>query len=306
MPTERAVPVPHAKEVHARCDVLVARLAAREHGVLSAAELHACGLNDHAILLRVRKGRLHKRYRGVYAVGHPNLSLNGQFLAAVKACGPDAVLSHFSAGALHGLLKWDDRYPEVTAPTPRRHPGIRSHRSHSVERTYREGIPVTPPARTLVDLSAILPFTALRRAVNEALNQRLIKPHELATSHHRGASKLRRILATAAPTRNDFEDIVLALLDGLPRPEVNQPLHIDGRTYYPDYRWPDHRLILEADGNQFHGHLLARADDAARQAVLEAHGERVLRVTWHQATQQPQRTAARVRAALEATLSART
>jgi very-short-patch-repair endonuclease len=216
------------------------------------------------------------------------------------------VLSHFSAAALHGLLKWDDRYPEVTAPASRIHPKIRTHRSNNIERTYRNGIPVTPPARTLVDLSSMLPMTALRRAVNEAHNQRLIKPHALVTSRHRGASKLRRVLATAAPTRNDFEDIVLALLEGLPQPEVNQPLHIDGRTYYPDYRWPDHRVILEADSRQFHGHLLARADDAARQAVLEAHGERVLRVTWHQATQQPQRTAARVRAALEATLSTRT
>ncbi|HET6551838.1 MAG TPA: type IV toxin-antitoxin system AbiEi family antitoxin domain-containing protein [Solirubrobacter sp.] len=284
----------------------MAALAARQWSVVDLDELQACGLSRQAVTKRVSAGRLYPQYRGVYALGHPNLSLNGQFLAAVKACGPDAVLSHFSAAVLHRLLTWDDRYPEVTTPTPRRHPKIRTHRSNNIERTYRDGIPVTPPARTLVDLSSMLPFTTLRRAVNEALNQRMITPAQLATANHRGARNLRRVLATAAPTRNDFEDIVLALLEGLPQPEVNQPLTIDGRTYYPDYRWADHRLILEADSNQFHGHLLARADDAARQAVLEAHGERVLRVTWHQATQHPQRTAARVRAALEATLSSRT
>jgi hypothetical protein len=266
--------------------------------ILDAADLQACGLTRQAVAKRVASGRLFPKYRGVYALGHPNLSLEGQFLAAVKACGPDAVLSHYSAAALYRLLAWDDRFPEVTAPNPRKHRGIYTHRSNHIERTFHKGIPVTPPARTLIDLSSMLPLKVLRRAVNEALNQRLVKPHELVTSGHRGAKKLRRILATAAPTRNDYEDIVLAVLEGLPKPDVNQPLTLAGRTYYPDFRWPAHRLILEADSAQFHGHLLARRDDKDRQAFLEAHGERVIRVTWRQATTEPQRTRARVEQAL--------
>jgi very-short-patch-repair endonuclease len=253
MSRERALPVDQLQEVHARVDVLVAQRAAGEHAVLSVEELHACGLSDHAILTRARNGRLHKRFRGVYVVGINVLSLAACFLAAVKACGPGAVLSHYSAAVLWGLLKWDGRDPEVTAPHPRRHEGIRAHRSDHIERVYRNGIPVTPVARTLIDISATAPPRQLRRAVNEALNQRLIKPYDLVTSKHRGAKKLRAILVDAAPTMNDFEDLVL-------------PLVRDAAT---------------------HDQPLARADDARRQAVLEANGYTVLRTTWRQLVGQP-------------------
>jgi very-short-patch-repair endonuclease len=285
-------------ENHDKVDLRVTRLAAAQWRVLDVHELAACGLTREAIRTRARNGRLFGIYRGVYAVGHPDIPLEGLFLAAVKACGPDAVLSHFSAAALYRLLKWDGRFPEITAPTRRCHPGIRAHKSQTIERTFHKGIPVTTPARTLIDLASILPFKALRRAVNEALNQRLVTPGQLVATNHRGAKKLRRILATAAPTRNDFEDMVHAVLEGLPKPLVNHPIHFRDRTYVPDFLWADHGLILEADSKQFHGHLLARADDAARQAYLEAHGYRVIRVTWAQATAQPQRTRARIEQAL--------
>src|SRR5687768_13869102 len=78
-------------------DVAVARLAAGQWGVLSVAELRQCGLSDDAILTRVRRGNLHPLHRGVYAVGHRNVTVEGRFLAAVKACGPKAVLSHYCA-----------------------------------------------------------------------------------------------------------------------------------------------------------------------------------------------------------------
>lgn len=82
--------------------------------MLSLDELRECGLSRAAVERRVRSGRLHKLHRGVYAVGHANPPLEGRFLAAVKACGAGAVLSHYSAGALWGLVDWDDRYPETT------------------------------------------------------------------------------------------------------------------------------------------------------------------------------------------------
>src|SRR3954453_21820386 len=85
-----------------RPDVLVARRAAEEWGVLSFDEVLACGLSPRGVVTRCRNGRLHRLYRGVYAVGHGNPPLQGRFLAAVKACGPHAVVSHFSAAALWG------------------------------------------------------------------------------------------------------------------------------------------------------------------------------------------------------------
>ena len=155
---------------------------------------------------------------------------------------------------------------------------------------------MTPPARTVVDISAPFPYDRLRRAVNEALNRRQIEARDLAASGHRGARKLRRILSTAAPTRSELEDVVLAVLADLPKPDVNRA----GARFVPDFRWPAQRVILEADSVRFHDQLLARADDAQRQAVLEARGETILRTTWKEVTLNPGVLVARVRAALDA------
>jgi very-short-patch-repair endonuclease len=97
---------------------------------------------------------------------------------------------------------------------------------------------------------------------------------------------------------NEFEDVVLAVVaaGGLPKPDVGQ-WHLG---FKPDFRWPDQRVIVEADGKRTHDQPLARADDAARQAVFEAHGETVLRVTWGQATTRPKETLRRIRNALDA------
>ncbi len=281
-----------------RIDARIARVASGQWSIIDIGELRACGLSRQAVWKRVQAGRLFVRHRGVFAVGHDNVPLEGVFLAAVKACGWGAVLSHYSAAVLWEFLPWDFRHPEVTAPTLRRRPGIQTHRAEDIKRVYRKGIPVTTPLRTLIDLAgSTLPDTPLRRAVNEALNRGLIKPHEIILSGHRGARRLRALLADAAPTRNEFEDAVHALLNGLPKADVNQR---EGR-YFPDFRWPEQRLILEADGERFHGHILARADDKARQAVLEADGWRVERTTWKQLVREP----AKLRSRMEEALAAR-
>jgi very-short-patch-repair endonuclease len=101
------------------------------------------------------------------------------------------------------------------------------------------------------------------------------------------------------PTRSELEDAVLELIvrGGLASPDVNVPLQLDGRRVIPDFRWREQRLIVEADGAAWHDSRVAREDDAERQALLELHGERVLRVTWAQAIGQPRRTLARMIAA---------
>jgi very-short-patch-repair endonuclease len=301
---------PHADKVDTRPDVLVARRAADAWGVLSLDELAACGLSRDAVMKRVRNGRLHPLHRGVYAVGHVNLPLEGRFLAAVKACGHGAVLSHRSAAALWGFLDWDDRYPEVTVFGASRnvHHGIRIHRTTALDphdTTHHKGIPLTSPARTLLDLATILDHRPLRRAVREAQSRQRVNLRQIAEvlgRHHRrrGSARLARIIATGpAPTRSELEDAVLDLIlrRGLVRPDVNVPLIIRGRRVIPDFRWPGQRLVVEADGAAWHGDRLAREDDAERQALLEAHGERVLRVTWEQAIARPGQTLSRIRAA---------
>jgi very-short-patch-repair endonuclease/predicted transcriptional regulator of viral defense system len=307
MPAERSLFAPGGRKVDTRLDARVARLAAEQFGVVSADDLRRCGLSYKAVEVRVASGRLHVVHRGVYAVGHRNVPLEGRFLAAVKACGPNAVLSHFSAAAFYELVRWDDRYPEVTAPAARTHRGIRTHRSSMLEGhdvTRHKGIPITTPARTLVDLAGTLGYRPLRRAVREAQRTRVSTRQLLDTLNRlgprRGVTKLAGILATGhAPTRSELEDAVLDLIlaGGLRQPDVNAPLTIDGRRVIPDFRWPDQRLVIEADGAAWHENRLAREDDAERQALLEAHGERVLRITWAQAIGRRAQTIERLRAA---------
>ncbi|HEX5619285.1 MAG TPA: type IV toxin-antitoxin system AbiEi family antitoxin domain-containing protein [Solirubrobacteraceae bacterium] len=274
-----------------RPDLAIAQLAAEQWGVLSLHELLQCGVSDDGVERRVQSGHLHRIHRGVYAVGHANLPLEGRFLAATKACGPTAVLSHYSAATLWGLVDWDDRHPEVTVPgtTTRTHKGIRVHRSRTLRRAdvmRRQGVWVTTPARTIRDLSSKLPYKTVRRAARHALSLKLVAPHQLP----------RPIAAAIAPTRSELEDAVLDLIieHGLEPPDVNKPLHIDGRRVIPDFRWPAQRLIVEADGAKWHDNAIARQDDAERQAILEAHGERVVRVTWEQAITGRRETVARL------------
>jgi very-short-patch-repair endonuclease len=167
------------------------------------------------------------------------------------------------------------------------------------------GIAVTAPARTLLDLAAMVNDRALRAAVRRAQAVKRVSVRQLVdilerAGPRRGVARLRRIVATGpAPTRSELEDVVLDLMlrGGLAHPDVNKPLQIAGRRIVPDFRWADRHLIVEADGRMWHDNQLAREDDAERQALLEAHGERVIRVTWEQAVGLPAQTLLRFRSA---------
>jgi hypothetical protein len=181
----------------------------------------------------------------------------------------------------------------------------RTERLDDIDIRRRYGIPVTSPARTLVDLAAVLPPKGLRRATREALAQGLVTVPQLAEALRRlqpcrGSANLTAIVAKGhVPTRSELEDAVLDLIlsGGHEHPDVNVPLRLDGRRVVPDFRWPAQRLVIEADGAVWHDNQLAREDDAERQALLEASGERVVRVTWDQAIAQPKQTLERLRAA---------
>ena len=206
-------------------------------GVFSIAELRSFGLSKQGVMRRVRAGRLHRRYPGVYAVGYPADLPEARYLAAVKACGPGALLSFRAAGWLWGFLEGGEPRPEVTVEGKgkRRIPGIVIHRSlplHPRDRARHRGVPITSAARTIVDLAAILDEPTLRQAVRRAQGLRHVSvPLLLRTLHRlgprRGTATLRTILATGpAPTKSVLEDVVLDLLlaAGFEHPDVNQPL----------------------------------------------------------------------------------
>ena len=292
-----------------KVDARVAAVAAREMGVLSLDELKACGLSRDAVHKRVAAAHLHVIHRTVYAVGHAGLTHEARLLAAVKACGASAVASHRAAAWLYGLIEEVPR-PEVTVvgSGTRLHRGVRVHRTRvldDLDRRLWKRIPVTSPARTVLDCAAVLPERRVRRLVREAFVKKLVTLDELVEilrrlGPRRGSRRLAAVVATGfVPTRSVLEDVVLDLFDrgGLARPDVNVPLRLAGRVVIPDFRWPSARLVVEADSRAFHDHRLAREDDAERQALLEAHGERVVRVTWEQTLKRPEQTLARLRAA---------
>ncbi len=213
-------------------------------------------------------------------------------MAAVLACGPKAALSHRSAAALWQMgIRW--RTPlEVSAPGAHRVPGLHVHRCRTVEATREFGIPVTTPARTLLDLGGIVDDTALVRAANEARLAGRLPADEFAALMNRMPKRIKRLLAQpGAPTRSVFEDEFLRFLRryGLPLPEVNQ--RIAGHEV--DMLWRRERLIVELDGRAYHDeHAFER--DRERDADLQAAGHRVVRVTWPRLTGAPAREAERL------------
>jgi predicted transcriptional regulator of viral defense system len=153
-------------------DGRVAKLAERQWGVVSLAQLRAAGLSDDAVQRRAAAGRLHRLHHGVYAVGHTVLRREGRWLAAVLACGEGAVLSHRSAAAHWGLLQSNATRIDVTTPRTRAaNAMIRVHRSRSLDArdaTAHRGIPITSVARTLLDLAATIRAEHLERALAQA------------------------------------------------------------------------------------------------------------------------------------------
>jgi very-short-patch-repair endonuclease len=260
----------------AKADQVIARIAARQHGVVSAAQLRAARLGRQGIYRRVRSGRLHPLHRGVYAVGHTRLSFEGRCMAAVLALGEQAAVSHRSAAALWGMLPAHDGRIEVTVPGDggrERRKRIKVHRSSTFIAgfaTRRNGIALTNPARTLRDLHRTVPGAAYRRAVRRALDLRLISSDDLEREPDLTRSELERIFRS------------LCRRHRLPQPEVNARVG----PYEVDFLWRDRALIVETDGFRHHGDRAAFERDRSRDAHLHSLGFRVLRFTHRQLTQE--------------------
>ncbi|HEV2786079.1 MAG TPA: DUF559 domain-containing protein [Solirubrobacteraceae bacterium] len=296
-----------------RVDALIARIAATQHGVVTLRQLWAAGLGNNAIYHRVRCGRLHRLYRGVYAVGHRHLTRDGCWLAAVLALGDGAALSHVSAAAAWGLRNSGATRIHVTVPTRggRGHrAGITVHRSRTLRSQdvmIVEAIPVTTVARTLVDIAGTLAPGPLERAVERSLQLRLfdllaIRALIEADPTRPGARTLERIVASIhddpAPTRSELEARMRDLCEAhlIPRPEVNTM--VDGDEV--DFLWRAARLIVETDGHATHGTRATFERDRARDARHTTLGYRVVRFTHRRIMHKPDAVAAMLKVLLSA------
>jgi very-short-patch-repair endonuclease len=273
------------KEENVQPDAAIARLAARQHGVVTFEQLVAAGIGKNAIAYRVSKGHLHRIYRGVYAVGHTGLSSEGRWLAAVLACGSAAVLSHGSAAALWRLLRPLSGPIDVSVPTRggrQRRAGLRVHRTASLlaapgSIALRDRIPVTSVVRTISDLQGSVAPRLVRRATRQAEILGLLGGIDLETDG----------------TRSDLERDFLKLcrVHGLPTPEVNVRL---GR-WTVDFLWPREKVAVETDSYRYHRGSVAFEDDHARDLDLRQRGCEVRRFTYRQILNEPERVAGDLR-----------
>jgi hypothetical protein len=231
---------PRSQALVAGRHVALAELAGRQHGVVSIRQLcRRLGYSPSAVGRAVRDGRLHRLHRGVYAVGHLEISAEGRCLAGVLACGPGALLSHASAGWLWGLLRYRPEVIDVTAPVRRApRPPLRLHSARGFtigDRALVSGIPVTAVPRTLLDLAAILRRDRLERALTRTEERGLLDLGPLEdlfarTSGHPGHGKLRRALDIYRPppfSRSELERQFLRLIEGrachVPRQDGTSP-----------------------------------------------------------------------------------
>jgi very-short-patch-repair endonuclease len=286
-------------------DRRIARLAERQHGVVATRQLAALGLQQRAVSYRAAAGRLHRVHRGVYAVGHTVLTANGRRMAAVLAAGPGAVLSHASAAALWEIRPTNATRIDVTVRTKRGRArrGLRIHRTSTLqadEVTDHQGIPVTTPSRTLLDLAATLPRRALERALDEAEVQELYDLTSLtaiARAHagERGARALTEALdhdAGTTLTDSELEELMLALCDEhrLERPKPQT--RVAGLRV--DFYFAAARLVVETDGYRYHRTRRAFERDRERDAILARAGYRTLRFTHRQLTKRAAEVAATI------------
>lgn len=282
------------------------RIASEQHGVIALFQLLELGYSMSAIKHRIANGRLHPIRAGVYAVGRPDLTREGEWMAAVLSCGSGAVLSHGSAAALWKIRSERETRIHVTLPSTadRRQPGIVLHRRARfvvADATRCRGIPVTSTTRTLLDLSTNVSASALEAAVNEADKLDLAHPDVLRSelesrAGQPGVRPLRALLdrATFTLTESELERLFLRISRraGLGKPQTQA--HVNG--FRVDFYWPELGLVVETDGLRYHRTPSHQARDRLRDQAHAAAGLAHLRFTHWQVRYDVQRVERTLRA----------
>jgi very-short-patch-repair endonuclease len=265
-------------------------------------QLLATGLSTKAISHRIAIGRLHPLWRGVYAVGRPEVTERGLWMGATLSCGPEALLSHRSAAALWGISRTTRLEVVLPGAVSRRRQSIVVHRRAGLreeERRVVDGIPVTGPVATLVDLASCVAEWQLERAINEADRLDLVDPEGLrsaieALSRRPGLARIRALLERQAFTDSGLERRFLSLARsaGL-APPVTQA-RVNG--FRVDFYWPDLGLVVETDGLRYHRTPGQQAKDRRRDQAHTTAGMTVLRFGEAQVRFEPDRVKATLQA----------
>lgn len=289
----------------------IAEVARRQHGVISLEQLLHIGLTPGQIKRRTRVGRLHPLHRGVYAVGHTDLSRLGVWKAATLGA-PAMALSHRSAAELWQLLEYRGGAVHLTAPRQARMgPRIATHQAGHPpdELTTLEGIPVTSLARTLLDIAATEGRRPLERALREAEFRRLTDPLGLPAlleryPRRRGTAVVREALEARTYTRRTRSELEATFLDFLverdiPLPGTNAVIEADGHRFEVDCLWRAQRVVVELDGRAAHLIPEQVEADLRRDGLLQASRFAVHRVSPDRLERDPDGLESQLRAALD-------
>lgn len=271
-------------------------LARTQEGVINREQLHALGFTDDAIRHRIDRGRLRRIYAGVYAVGQLELSRKGRWIAALFACGKTAALSHDSAAEFWELKRGFTTPIHVSVLIQRRsRDDIAVHTPSALNATTRDGVRVTTPAQTLVDVARGWSTADLEQAIGEATLRGLVTLQSLRTAASnagRPGAPLRNVIErlTFRVTQSELEREFLRLIAkaGLPLPETQTRF---GR-YRVDFYWPAINLVVETDGGRFHATARQQAEDRRRDQAHIRAGRIPLRTTHWQVFKEPAETTA--------------
>lgn len=273
-------------------------LTSAQEGVVSRRQLIDAGLSPEAIKHRARIGRLHRKARGVYAVGRPDISRHGEMWVAVLANAPGAAVSHESGCELYGVRRRERGPIEVSVPTgsARRHGGMRVHNRRILGAdtvTEHRGVPVVILPLTLIDMGLRWPERHLEAAVNQADALDLLDPEAMRSALQRfvgqpGVRPLRRLLDghTFRLTDSELERTFLRLVRsvGLGNPQTQRYAN----SWRVDFLWPELGLVVETDSLRYHRTPAQQARDYRRDQAHQLAGLYPLRFTHYQLARERQ------------------
>jgi very-short-patch-repair endonuclease len=261
----------------------ITALAQQQGGLVTSAQLHLSGASPKQIAELIQEGQLLRIRKGVLGVAGVPPDARTSIRAASLA-SPDAVVSHRSAGWLHGLLT---RRPGLVDLTTSRRPiraiGVLGHQADvpSAEVVDHGGIPVTSVVRTLIDLMASLPPDWVERLVHDAVMRRLCEYDEVREAAGRRPDEcgpamvgILTGLHGTTPLEAQWDRIIRAA--GLPEPMRQFQVVLDGHVYVLDFAWPEPMVVFEVNGFDFHRTRDAFDRDHEKVVALQAAGWKVV------------------------------
>lgn len=283
---------PHERPRARAWDLAIA-IAAEQWGAISRQQLLGAGASTATMRRLIRQGHLHRLYRGVYAVGQPQLEQRGRLWAAILWAGNGACLGGATALWWWGVLPFEPRDIHLLA---RKELPLAAGIQLLVRRLVAQpvlhrGVPVCSLERALVDSARQLPLPRLRKAVSDALYRKLTTVEAIESALGRGrpgAALVRECLEphreSPTRTRSELEERFLLICERqhLPAPQVNARL----AGFEVDFSWPDARLVVEVDGPG-HSEVKQQDLDRRREMTLRRAGYSVVRYTARQLHQDP-------------------